>query len=233
MNFAERLEYVMNLTPTDLEWNTHGFRGNKSGLDFLQNLPPEKQNRYYRDQLTTLRDRGESGQVAHLPLLKFLASQCNWVTEFGIREGYSTVALLAGAKKCVTSYDIKRHGIVDELELLRSKNDLPCCWQFHLQDVIDKNFLVPCTNLLFIDDYHTYNQVKQELNTHAKKVTKWIAFHDTYTQGELSYDEPGAIGICPAIREFITENEDEWKLVYEAKFNHGLWVIERRQMSNG
>jgi hypothetical protein len=34
---------------------------------------------------------------------------------------------------------------------------------------------------LFIDTWHQYEQLDQELNKHSNKVRKYIAFHDTHT----------------------------------------------------
>jgi hypothetical protein len=36
------------------------------------------------------------------------------------------------------------------------------------------------TELLFIDTYHYYAQLKKELKLHAGKISRYIAFHDTF-----------------------------------------------------
>lgn len=158
---------------------------------------------------------------AHLPFLEFIASQCNHVTEFGTRECYSTVAFLAGCKGKVVSYDIKSYPAIIELKYY----ELPCLWEFKQQSTIDPELKIEETDFLFIDSLHTYDQVKQELKQ-AKYVKKFLGFHDTFSQGEMSLDMPGTKGIIPALVEFLNENHD-WKVVYHVIFNHGLTLLQR------
>ena len=60
----------------------------------------------YKDRLGR-----NSDMAAHLPTLALLATRCKHVTEFGVRLGHSTIALLQGLAErgehgCLTSYDI-------------------------------------------------------------------------------------------------------------------------------
>jgi len=192
------------------------------------NFQQFKQNRYqsipydFPHNMFGFKQTNGSDISAHLPLLEFVARQCNTVTEFGTRECYSTVALLAGCKEKVTSYDINTYSDILELKHL----DLPCEWEFIQQDTSEENFKINQTDFLFIDSLHTYNQVKSELRQ-AKYVNKYIGFHDVYSHGQKSLDIPGEMGIIPAINEFLRENQ-EWVIVYEVIFNHGLLIIERK-----
>jgi hypothetical protein len=88
------------------------------------------------------------------------------------------------------------------------------------------------TDLLFIDTYHCYEQLKQELNLHSGKVRKYIVFHDTYTYGRkgenLSYQSfEGTKGILYAIEEFLEENKN-WEIVHDVDYNNGLIIIENK-----
>jgi hypothetical protein len=222
MNFEEFLDYSLHLTPTDLSDNPHGFRGNEEAVKFLENLPETHRDRYYQNRLQEMKGRAESGQVAHLPLLMFFARQCNHVTEFGMREGFSSAALASSVRSKLVSYDICITGGVN---LFRSFTKLPCKWEFVQADVTDPFLVIEPTDLLYIDDLHTERQVRTELLQHYDRVRKWIAFHDTYSQGERSLDVPGEPGIRNAIVNFCQKYN--WKKIYECKFNHGFTVIER------
>jgi spore coat polysaccharide biosynthesis predicted glycosyltransferase SpsG len=161
---------------------------------------------------------------AHLPLLEFLASRCDHITEFGTRDCYSTIALIYGCRKegKVVSYDIKSTPDIEFL--LSKKDDLPCDWEFRLDNTIREDLEIEPTDLLLIDTLHTYDQVKKELELHANKVNQAILFHDTFSQGEKSLDIIGEPGINQAINEFLSENN--WRITYQVQFNHGLVLME-------
>lgn len=166
----------------------------------------------------------------NLPILFELAKECNHVTEMGVRAGASTRAFL-NTDVILRSYDLY---IDDEVNNLFNKAK-----QFG-KDVnyIKANVLdikIEETDLLFIDTWHCYNQLKEELKLHSPKVRKYIAFHDTHTYGtngesysvtiENGYNE-NPIGLLPAIIEFLIEHP-EWKFKIHKTNNNGLTVIER------
>jgi hypothetical protein len=163
--------------------------------------------------------------VLHLPVLEYYASLCEHVTEFGVREGSSTVALIAGCKGVVHSYDINNSPARHFLEAM----ELPCKWYFHQADTGDKTLDIEVTDMLFVDTLHTYEHVKKELAIHGRKARKYLAFHDTFTCGkfDISGDNPSAVGILPAIEEFLSQYPDEYRTVYRTDRNNGLWVLER------
>jgi len=160
---------------------------------------------------------------AHMPLLSFIAKDLNHITEFGVRECYSTSAFLYSCPGKVVSYDINIYPDIIKLQQMF----LPERWEFIQRSTIDNDLIIDSTDFLFIDSLHTYEQVKIELKQ-ATQVKKYIGFHDTYSQGAESLDIPGQLGINYAINEFLEENK-EWRVVYEAFFNHGLVIIERKQ----
>lgn len=167
---------------------------------------------------------GRSEQSAHMPLLKYFASQCNHVTEFGLREGFTTAALALGLNseaKTLISYDITRHPIHNRFANFK----FPCKWQFIIKDITSPGWQIEPTDFLFVDDLHTFNQVQTELLQHGSKVKRFLGFHDTYSQGPQSLDMPGQEGIIRAIKEYTSSNG--WKLIYKVDFNHGLELYER------
>jgi hypothetical protein len=163
--------------------------------------------------------------VLHLPVLQYYSSLCQHVTEFGVREGCSTVALISGCRGEVHSYDIADTPIRPSLEQMA----LPCSWTFHLGDTGDPNLEVAETDLLFLDTLHTYDHLSKELAHHGRKARKFLAFHDTHTCGDFdrSGPDPSARGILPAILEFLGRHPCEYENVYETAENNGLMVFRR------
>jgi hypothetical protein len=96
------------------------------------------------------------------------------------------------------------------------------------------------TDLLFIDTWHVYQQLKKEFELHADKSRKYIILHDTTTFGEngegiastninIVTGQIEAIphkGLWPAVEEFL-ESNTKWKLKERYTNNNGLTVLER------
>jgi cephalosporin hydroxylase len=163
--------------------------------------------------------------VLHLPILEYYASQCEHVTELGVRGGQSTVALVSGCTGEVHSYDIEKTDFVDFFQTLYK----PCSWFFHQGDTANPSLGIQDTDLLFIDTLHTYNHVKQELNLWGRKARKYLIFHDTFTCGylDISGPDPTQPGILKAIEEFLASYPGEYETVYQTKCCNGLWVLKR------
>lgn len=161
----------------------------------------------------------------HLPTLKKLGEECETITEMGVRWVVSTYALMSAKPKKLTSIDIvplEQYGNnASDLEKLASENGVE--FKFVLGDTT--NIEIEETDLLFIDTWHVYEQVKKELELHANKVKKYIAFHDTVTFGE--HGEGGKHrGLMPAINEFLDENP-EWYIYRVYNNNNGLLILKR------
>jgi len=77
---------------------------------------------------------------------------------------------------------------------------------------------------MLVDSYHSYEQVKSELDLHADKVSKYILFHDTELFGARG--QGGEEGVWKAIQEFLDTNP-QWQLV-ERRINcNGMTLIKR------
>jgi hypothetical protein len=164
------------------------------------------------------RSREPSDINEHLETLRRYASQCQHVTEFGVRSGVSTTALLAGMPEQLVSYDWERRPEVDELERLAEGR-----WSFVLADVL--TVTIAETDLLFIDTYHTGEQLRQELALHAEKVKNCIILHDTESFGMVG--EHGKEGLWPAVVDFI--DKGTFCLFQHFKNNNGLTILSRCQ----
>ncbi len=152
----------------------------------------------------------------HVPKLQELSSQCEHVTEFGMRHGVSTVALLTGQPKRFVSYDLNRSAEVDVLAKFAGKTEFSFVAGNSLQVDIEQ------TDLLFIDTLHTADQLYGELRRHSGKVRRWIVLHDTETFGE--HGEGGGPGLLPALRRFLQESP-RWSVLSHAANNNGLTVV--------
>lgn len=167
----------------------------------------------------------------HLPLLRDLASRCSHVTEFGLRRGSSTTALLAGQPETLISWDIKIGAIVSnhtaDLYNARGKTVFEPRVGSTLEVTIEE------TDLLFIDTLHTSEQLKAELIRHHAKVRKFLVFHDTQTFGQIGEDgkEPGLRAVIRGFQKFATRGV--WFLLADLKNNNGLVVLERVNPSRG
>lgn len=170
----------------------------------------------------------------HLQSLRNCAEVCNHVTEMGVRTVVSTYAFLASKAKTVIGYDISKQPEVDEcLAICKAEGRQ---WTFIEADVLKVE--IEPTDLLLIDTFHTATQLERELNLHAPKVKRYIAFHDTHTfweKGEQPETEQIAAldtncgrGLKYAIEPFLKANP-EWKVVFKTDACNGLTIIERQR----
>jgi len=186
----------------------------------------------------------------HIPTLIKYGSECETITEMGVRWITSTWAFLGCAPKQLTSYDMRDPSTWDvggngenQNIIKRGYNNLKEVYdvaeEFNLNfKFIQANVLevdIEPTDLLFLDTWHSYKQLKAELAIHASKVNKYIIFHDTTTYAttdETNYEELGeewkaeGIGIWKAIEEFLKANP-QWVLVERFTNNNGLTIIKK------
>lgn len=170
----------------------------------------------------------------HLPTLKRYAEECDHVTEMGVRFVVSTWALLAGQPKRMVAIDIMQRPIG---EANRLATEAGIEFSFQLGDTADANFEIEETDLLFIDTWHIYDQLKREFELHAKKARKYIILHDTTKYGDVGEEhtyETALIkvgeqrtGLWPAIEEFIQENPN-WYVKERFTNNNGLTVLAKK-----
>lgn len=183
----------------------------------MWNPKPETVQRELRAAFDTCKRRA-SDINEHLPLLAELASQCEHVTEMGVRGGESTTALLVGQPATLRSYDIVDCAIVYKLWQWRGRTD----FVFAVGDSLKVN--IEPTDMLFIDTLHTGEQLRAELLRHAPSVKRWIALHDTTSFGE-SGEVAGTTGLWSAVEEFLQRGD--FVLRERRTNNNGLTVLER------
>jgi len=162
----------------------------------------------------------------HLFTLSNYAKECEHITELGVRAVVSTWALASGNPKKLRSYDIQHpnnQGGSDSFnQLLEAISETSIDFTFTEAD--DLTIEIEETDLLFIDTWHVYDQLKKELELHGNKARKYIIFHDTVTFGE--HGDNGEIGLMPAINEFLEVNP-QWQTKEHYQNNNGLLILER------
>lgn len=164
----------------------------------------------------------ESDIKAHLPTLSEYASKCKHVTEFGVRYGTSTCALMHGRPRKLVSYDT--HQLIPVSQYVVTARQAGVDFEFIQGNVL--LLTIEPTDMLFIDTLHNYGQMSAELARHWDKVWRFLAFHDTVSYGRHGMDGR-PVGVLDAIEEFM-KIHPEWELVHDSPLDHGFRVYERK-----
>lgn len=182
----------------------------------------------------------------HLPILAKYTSKCNHITEMGMRSVVSSWAFAKGLimndfkNKEMVSIDLDYSPNIEPL-----KNALKQCGiNFIFIMANDTKITISQTDLLFIDTFHVYAHLKQELICHADKVNKYIILHDTQVDqllGECIRTKLDALkiakdtgylvedinkGLQPAVDEFLISHP-EWKIEKVFTNCNGLTILKR------
>jgi hypothetical protein len=192
----------------------------------------DKIREYYEYYKNTPSDINE-----HLPTLLKYAEECEHITEMGVRTCNSSWALLYSNPQKMISYDKGQNESINTF--INIANESSMNFEFRLNDVL--TIEIENTDLLFIDTWHTYNQLSLELELHSKNVNKYIILHDTVTYGlidEQLYDNLSVVvrsipktkeGLMNAVNDFLmSENGFMWTIFEEYKNNNGLLVLKRK-----
>lgn len=171
----------------------------------------------------------------HLETIKRYSQECQHITEMGVRNVVSTWAFLSGNPKTYVGVDILPCPI-EKAEQLAKERGID--FSFVQADTLDPKFSIEQTDLLFIDTWHIYRQLVQELRIHGNKARKYIILHDTTSFGEEDeghWEEYSKLagqagekrGLWPAIMEFLEDNP-HWGLLERHTHNNGLTILARR-----
>jgi len=181
----------------------------------------------------------------HLPVLFEYAKKCESAIECGVRRCVSSWALFYGllnnekTNKRLLLNDIRECNVTELLSLKPDNIEIKTAWTSNLTMVLDNDY-----DMVFIDTWHVYGQLKRELAKFGPVVKKYIIMHDTtideiqsesvrnkhdlqekMSDYDFSYEDV-TVGLGPAIDEFLIENP-EWKLIEKLTNNNGLTVLER------
>lgn len=161
----------------------------------------------------------------HLPALKEYSEKCETIIELGVRSIVSTWAFLASNPKSLISVDIVHPS--KYLDYDENGCNLELVYKLADENNIDFKFIehdsitvkLPNCDFMFFDTLHTYEQLSLEIRAHNKNVKKFMAFHDT---------ETFASELCPAINEFLAENNN-WEIEKVFSNNNGLTILKRKK----
>ena len=184
----------------------------------------------------------------HLPTLYEYALQCESILELGVRGVISSWAFLNGlinnkkTKKELFLNDIESCDINEILKYSKNKDVvIEYEWIDDLKLEFDNNRTF---DMVFIDTWHVYAQLKRELEKYSKISNKYIIMHDTEVdaivgetirngwnateQSEItgfSVDEINC-GLNKAVYNFLYENKN-WRMLKHYVNNNGLTILEK------
>ena len=169
----------------------------------------------------------EWSATSHFEMLNKYANLCDSVTEFGVYDWNTTWAFINSDIKKLRCYDGKERG-----KFGRSNGGYEDVLKACGEQGIDFKFVkantrecdIDETDLLFLDTWHSYDQVSSELRL-APKVKKFILFHDTVLFGVIG--SGGEEGILRAINEFLEQNP-RWEIIENNQDGNGLLAIARK-----
>lgn len=180
----------------------------------------------------------------HIPTLYRYATECNHITECGVRSVVSSWAFAKALKdktpnKLVQVDIIKMNPVSQFIDIVNKEGVNTVFYEMS-----DLECPMEQTDLLFIDTWHIYGHLKRELARWNSYATKYIILHDTTVdewQGEtirmrmnaaaqskesgIPIDEINR-GLWPAVDEFLKEHS-EWSLHERFTNNNGLTILKR------
>ena len=168
----------------------------------------------------------------HLETLQRIGKQCDHITEFGTRRMVSTWALLSARPETLIAYDYRHPRIfgIDINDAFQTAQKEKISFYFYEKSVLEIE--IEETDFLFIDTWHSYKQLNQELAMHGSKVRKFLGFHDT-TTFEFKDEKFGSFvghpekkGLWLAIEEFLDRNP-KWSIKERYTNNNGLTILEK------
>jgi hypothetical protein len=77
-------------------------------------------------------------------------------------------------------------------------------------------------DLVFLDNEHTYDALRDELERFGTKSRRYIVMHDTQIYGENGQD--GGPGLFSAMRDFVRKHK-KWSVIYHTTLQYGLTVL--------
>ena len=185
----------------------------------------------------------------HLPTLFRYAKQCNSALELGVRGCVSSWAICAGllenkngVKKRIFMNDSSECQIGEIVDVLEPLNiDVKYEWKNDLEIAFDADEKY---DMVFIDTWHVYGQIKRELEKFSSVATKYIIMHDTTvdevdgeTVREYGYNYQQAFGRATELAAATGIPREEilkgmWYGIQEFLANHPEWFIKDRFFNN-
>jgi hypothetical protein len=201
----------------------------------------------YETDVTIFKPRINEDIYEHFSTLKKYSQECESIIECGVRKCNSPWALVYGLllnnsphKKLLLNDINPTDSITELLECTKDLHvDINFEWCNDLHLNLEEQY-----DMVFIDTWHVYGQLKRELDKFSKITTKYIIMHDTVVDGvygetircklnaEQQSQEFGIpvdeinCGLQKAIDEFLSTNSD-WILHEHYTNNNGLTIIKK------
>lgn len=180
---------------------------------------------YYRERIRNP-DQYLPDIRGHMAYLLEVAHRVDSVIEFGCRTGNSTTALVHGMRSggVMHSYDIQVCKNYYDIKALAESERKKWVFVHDRSENCDKD-----AKLVFFDSWHSYHQVKAELDLVKKmKLPEELIFHDTELFGWFAQRRgvPGT-GILPAILEFMCSDHRIWNVFHYSRINNGLLHLSK------
>jgi hypothetical protein len=173
----------------------------------------------------------------HFETFRKYAHECDTIIEMGVRGITSTWSFIMGEPKKLVSIDFQHPEIFggDLNEVYRICNEMGIDYEFRLQNTLECE--IESCDLLFIDTWHDFLQLKSELFRHHKSVNKYIILHDTNSYGfkdedlYSNYDEGRnesnlPKGLIAAVYEFLLHNRN-WFIFERFSNNNGITILKK------
>ena len=171
---------------------------------------------------TTVNGTNDSDQ--HLLTLFGIALEikAKKILELGVRDGHTTIPLLLAAvitEGLLTSVDINNTTFTTPAEVRENHKFIMSDAIKFLQNCVDNNTKY---DLIFIDDWHTYEHVKKELELISKisDYSTVILLHDLMCSTAPHYFHPS----LPSYDGGEWEGGGPFKAVYELDINEWEWA---------
>jgi len=204
--------------------------------------------RYNLNNIKTVKDyflekKQEKSDInEHLDTFVRYAQECETITEMGVRGITSTWAWMMGNPKKLVGIDFyppeKFGGDLNEVYRLAQENNIN--FEFRLENTLECN--IEKCDLLFIDTWHDYTQLKKELFRHHNQVNKYIILHDTeffafkdeslyedYTSERIENNLPK--GLLSSILEFCMHHP-QWYIYEKFANNNGITILKRNEKNS-
>lgn len=188
----------------------------------------------------------------HIPTLREYASKCESVFETGVRGVCSSWAFAKGLME--NNSETKDYLINDISPFPRQIVDVSAKAGINIEMKIVNNLELKFEreyDLTFIDTWHVYKQLANELDAFSPITKKYIILHDTTTfgesgeywniqKGDVDYqsdmigesgysEEDCKKGLWLAVEEFLEKNK-EWELEKRFTNNNGLTILRRKEI---
>ncbi len=198
-------------------------------------------NEKYKEMFQTVGDIHE-----HIPTLYKYARECESVLELGVKHCVSSWAFVKGLLdngKINKRFFMNDIDVCDIKMLLEACSSLPISIDYKWENDLNLE-LKDSYDIVFIDTWHVYGQLKRELIKFAKICNKYIIMHDTTVDewmGETIRNRMDGLqqskdtgipikeiyrGLWPAVEDFLKENK-EWKIKERFINCNGLTILEK------